>query len=194
MEYSTLDTSEEWKPIPSYEDSLMVSSFGRVKSLSRYVKRSDTGRNIWVEGRVLTSQVNKNGYVYLRVSVNGLKVTIRPHRIIAQLWIPNPENKREVNHVDGNKQNNAVSNLEWVTPSENQKHAIDNGLKVTKKGSESSRFKRSVDVFKNGEYITTLNGNSEMTEFGVDYRMISACLRGKRNQHKGFTFKVKEDL
>lgn len=129
-----------------------------------------------------------------RVGVKPNKKTIRPHRWVAVLFIPNPECKPQVNHIDGVKSNNSLSNLEWVTNSENQKHANETGLRVSPVGQKSHRFERAVDVFKNGEYITTLSGNAEMKAFGVDFRNVSACILGSRNSHKGYTFKIsKED-
>jgi hypothetical protein len=70
----------------------------------------------------------KNGYKYVTLYANNVGKKLYIHRLVAELYIPNPENKRTVNHIDGNKHNNALSNLEWNTDGENIKHAYDNGL------------------------------------------------------------------
>ena len=70
----------------------------------------------------------KNGYKYVTLYHKNLGKKLYIHRLMAELYIPNPENKRTVNHIDGNKQNNCLTNLEWATDGENIKHAYDNGL------------------------------------------------------------------
>lgn len=106
-----------WKPVVGYEDYFSISSEGDV-----YSHRTD---------RILKQTIHKNGYYLLSTYLNGRKsksVCFRVHRLVAQAFIPNPENKPHVNHLDGNKLNNAVDNLEWCTPQENVRHAYDTGL------------------------------------------------------------------
>lgn len=80
--------------------------------------------------RYLQGQVLKNGYLsYWIVLPDGTKKRLYAHRLVAQTYIDNPENKEQVNHIDGNKLNNCVDNLEWATPSENQQHSVKNGLR-----------------------------------------------------------------
>lgn len=98
-----------------------------------------------------------------------------------------------MNHIDGDKDNNCLSNLEWSTNSENQRHAIDNGLKVVETGSKAARYKGPVSVYKDGVYLYDLHGNIEMKEMGFDYRLVSAVVTGKRPHHKGHVFKRKEN-
>ena len=78
--------------------------------------------------RVLKSLKDSKGYERVRLTVDRKKYSLKVHREVAKAFIPNPENKPQVNHIDGNKSNNAVSNLEWVTNIENARHAVDNGL------------------------------------------------------------------
>lgn len=92
----------------------------------------DINGNIYnKDGLVLKTHKNKYGYMNAAISVNGKTKNFLVHRLIAQSFIPNPENKPYVNHIDGNKTNNDVSNLEWITPKDNAIHAIENKLYKT---------------------------------------------------------------
>ena len=82
-----------------------------------------------------------SGYLYIDLSIKGKKSTFRVNRLVALCWIPNPKNKPEVNHIDGDKENNKVSNLEWATHLENMQHAKDTGLLPNRVGSNNGRAK-----------------------------------------------------
>lgn len=105
---------EQWKPVVGYEGNYEVSNLGRVKSLPRNgtIKKE----------RIIKNNVKKSGYVDIMLSKNNKRIYTHLHRVVAKAFIPNPENKPQVNHKDGNKQNNTVENLEWATASENLKH------------------------------------------------------------------------
>ena len=109
---------EIWKPVVGYEGLYEVSNLGRVKSLPKRGYKS---------GGILKQRC-KDDYMDVRVSKNNKKHTLSVHRAVAEAFIPNPDNKLVVNHIDGNKSNNCVNNLEWNTYSENSKHAICTGL------------------------------------------------------------------
>jgi len=108
-----------WKPthIAGYE----ASSAGRIRSV---------GMNLILSNRP------DDGYYVTRLSVNGLKKNYKTHRLIAKAFIPNPENKPQVNHIDGNKTNNHINNLEWCTAHENMQHAINIGIASSIKNSK----------------------------------------------------------
>lgn len=114
---------EVWKDIVGYEGIYEVSNYGRVKRLETLVKNKHGYRV--VKEKIL----NTPSYIYQTVFLSNGKVKQHyVHRLVATAFIPNPLNKEQVNHKDGNKLNNNLSNLEWVTKSENQIHAIENGL------------------------------------------------------------------
>lgn len=184
---------EVWISTSELEGYYEVSNLGRVRSIDRLTSRKDTGTILTLTGKVLAQSADNCGYRRVRLCINKKNITRKVHRLVAEAFIENVCNKPQVNHIDGDKQNNNVSNLEWVTNGENQKHAIETGLKVVRSGESATRFERFVDVFKNGEYITTLAGNIDMKEKGFDFRLVSACLKGKRNTHRGCTFKIKEE-
>lgn len=108
--------NELWKPIEG--TYYTVSNFGRVKSLPRNTAHE----------RILKQRLNRDGYYYVNLSINGKTKTYKPHRLVAQMFIPNPNNLPQVNHKDGDKTNNNIDNLEWCDASYNQKHAVKLGL------------------------------------------------------------------
>ena len=110
---------EIWKAIKDYEGKYEVSNLGRVKSLER------TSRlNKKIKEKILAPREHTGGYLRVQLSRKDFYI----HRLVAETFIPNPENKSQVNHIDGNKRNNRVDNLEWNTPLENNLHAIRTGL------------------------------------------------------------------
>ena len=105
---------EEWKSIPGYEGLYEVSSYGRVKSLDRYVKGKSESYRLH-KGRILNPSKDTNGYLKVLLKCNTKCKTITVHRLVAQIFIPNPDNLPCVNHLDEDKTNNRVENLEWCT-------------------------------------------------------------------------------
>lgn len=118
---------EIWKDVEGYEDYYQVSNFGRVRSKDRLRSNGDRGY-CKVKGKILKNAKNELGYHILGLSVNGNRKMVKVHRLVAKAFISNPERKPFVNHMDGNPQNNHVSNLEWCTQKENMQHAYDSGL------------------------------------------------------------------
>lgn len=115
--------AEEWLPIKGFEGLYSVSNMGRVMTLKR-----KNGRGSVREDSVKTMRITKAGYVWVTLSKDDRNTYPSVHRLVAEAWIPNPESKEQVNHKDGNKENNRVENLEWVSRQENIKHAVDNHL------------------------------------------------------------------
>ena len=140
MQQQTNDITEIWKDIQGYEGLYWASNLGNIKSLKKVLK---------------FNKVEK-GYLHVTLYKNGTPKTIKAHRLTAKAFIPNIENKPEVNHIDGNKENNNIINLEWNTRAENNMHAIKNGLLKFKKGEgnfwynkkrgESCRKKTVIDL------------------------------------------------
>lgn len=107
---------EIWKDIPNFENKFQISNFGNLRHNTR---------GEWK----LRKNTNKKGSYFNVILVDGLnKKSEKIHRLVAKAFIPNPENKPMVNHINGNKQDNRVENLEWVTSKENCKHAKETGL------------------------------------------------------------------
>lgn len=123
----------EWKQLEYHEGQFYVNRMGEVK-------------NMWT-GRTLVGDVNNAGYFRVGMYHKGKQIRKFRHRIVAEAFIDNPKNLLQVNHIDGDKSNNTVDNLEWVDQSTNEKHAFQNGLK--------SSCKRNVLViYNNGQEKT----------------------------------------
>lgn len=105
--------SEKWRDIPGFEGKYQASSYGRIRSLSY---------NRTKQIKLLSICPNRAGYYLVPLQVNNKSKRILVHRLIALTFIPNEDNKPQVNHIDGDKSNNRLDNLEWVTGSENVKH------------------------------------------------------------------------
>lgn len=128
--------AEIWKDVECFEGLYQVSNLGRVKSLKRVIEQKNINGTPYIRAiqeKILKPQIHKNGYVCVGFTVNGKVYGRLVHRLVAQAFVPNPSNKPEVNHKDGNKENNSMENLEWCTARENQMHSISLGLR---KGSE----------------------------------------------------------
>ena len=110
---NTFYNNEIWKDIKGYEGYYQISSFGRVRGLDRYVKQGD--RTIMLKSKILKPRYDSGKYLRVILTKNAIAKGFSIHRLVAQHFIPNPDNLPEVNHKDENKENNNVDNLEWCT-------------------------------------------------------------------------------
>lgn len=182
--------TQVWKDIAGYEGLYQISSTGEVKRVERYYTQlnSLTGR---VNNKLLSEMIMKpfedeDGYLRISLIKENSRKKHFVHRLVAMNFIPNPENKPEVNHKEGNKKDNRVEMLEWNTTSENQIHAIANKLYATAKGENSGQAKlkefqvREIhELWRSGE--VTQEYLSSM--FGVASSAISRIVNGVRWNH-----------
>ena len=133
---------EEWKDIKGYEGFYQVSNIGRVRSLDRYITRSD-GVVQFKKGIIKQPKENSDGYYTITLNKNGKNKTIGIHRLVAQAFIPNPDELLEVNHIDYDRKNNNVNNLEWCTHQDNIKHSAVNYKKRNFYGKNNPNYKNT---------------------------------------------------
>lgn len=169
---------ELWKDIKDYEGIYQVSNLGRVKRVAT--------------GRVLKGCKDKYGYLRVDLCKNGKHKNHKIHRLVAQAFIPNTENKLEVNHIDENKTNNTVSNLEWMTAKENSNHGTRNE-RMAKAISKSNSIPIISTNIKTGEYREFYGSRECARQLGLNQSHITAVLKGRLKQTKGFTFQYKEE-
>lgn len=179
---------EIWKPIKGYEGLYEVSNTGKVKSLE---KRARFGRGYRTfPERELKLSEDKDGYYKVNLSKQGKKKRFFVHRLVATAFIGNPEELPVVNHKDGNKKNNFVSNLEWTTRSENDLHAFRTGLRKPTDGGTSKKVIQ-VDIHT-GKVIQEYKSISEAARKNkVSITSISDCANGKQNQAHGYKWEFR---
>ena len=129
-----------WKPVKGFEGFYEVSNRGSIRSVDRVIN------NRKYKGRVMSKQISSNGYQTVQLYNNGRYKKFLIHRLVAESFLLNPENKRCVNHIDGIKINNNLDNLEWVTHSENAKHAFAIGLSTISPRNHKAKIEASVKV------------------------------------------------
>lgn len=171
---------EIWKEIKGTNGYIEVSNQGRVRSLL-------SGRP-----RILKSQRDAKGYHRVRVTIERDKMTFKVHREVAKAFIPNPSTLPQVNHIDGNKENNSASNLEWVTNKDNVHHAISNGLWETVfsgVNAENEKRKKAIIGYNDTEECTKRFESVADAERYIGSRHITDVLKGKRSHAKGWTFR-----
>lgn len=177
-----------WLPIKNYEGLYEVSDTGEVRSVDRVLSVTNQKERLF-KGKVIYQTLNVQ-VAYKQVSLwkNNKGTSLYVHRLVAEAFIPNPSNKPEVNHIDGNRQNNHVSNLEWVTSKENSQHAINTGLQVYTHRLTKEEFIDCLHDVINGESYQSL---SERVPYKVPF--LSTKLR-KLAKELGLETELNESL
>lgn len=173
---------EIWKEITGYEGYFEVSTLGNFRSKDRIVGYKKGGTRNY-PGKPLKTETILEGYQRIVLMKKGIKKRYMCHRIVAQEFIPNPNNKPYVNHIDGNPANNRVENLEWCTQEENEQHSI-NILGKTMKGKTNPKRIKCIET---GVIYSSMNkciiniGNKACVEG------LSKAIKANRKYH-GYTF------
>ena len=167
---------EYWKPVVGYEGLYEVSNWGRAKSLDRYVKGK--GHSLqFKKGRMLKPMKDKNGYLTVKLGNR----TFYLHRLVAEIFIPNPNNYKEVNHKDENKANNVVTNLEWC----DRKYNVNYGTRTEKCSKKVYQY--TLD----GKFVKEWKSTRECDRNGFNHGAVAACCRGELKKYKGFLWEYK---
>ena len=183
--------TEVWKDIEGYEGKYQVSNLGRVKSVRKQA--------------IINPIVTKVGYERVDLWNHCQRNQQSVHRLVAKAFIPNPDNKSVVNHIDENKRNNSAGNLEWVTESENARYGTaitrrnqTEGYKNRHFDSETMAMINAIPILqytKDGQLVREWESASECSrQTGITISNIREVCRGNRKTAKGFIFKNKEEI
>lgn len=166
---------EKWVPVKGYEGLYKVSSLGKIVAEERLVELFGGNATINKLEKQLKTKKHYSGYRLVCLCKGGKRKYTTVHRVVAENLLPNPLKKSQVNHKDGDKSNNAVCNLEWVTSSENLKHAFAAGLKKPRKEKMGDKNKaKPVYVFENGSMVKMFdNISSSARHFNKPFRLFS---------------------
>ena len=161
-----MEEQEIWKPIEGTDSQYYISSYGRIYSTKTKI--------------IMKTPKDGRGYANCNLTIEGKYINVKIHKLVAKHFIPNIDNKPFINHIDGIKTNNNVSNLEWVTPSENTLHARRTGL-------HKSDGDKAVNQIKDGIIINTFKSISEASRVtGINRSNINqCCLKHKRYKTAG---------
>lgn len=181
---------EIWKDIAGYEGLYQVSNLGNVKSLNY----NHTGKP-----KKLAFKRHKSGYLTVMLCKDGKNKNRSIQTLVANSFIENPDCKPCVNHIDGNKENNTVGNLEWVTYSENTRHAIEIGLRgdgrfMSGRTGALNPLSKHVNQFtKDGEFVKEWDCISDVARhFGCNPCTIVNCCAGRIKSCKGYVWRYAE--
>ena len=192
---------EIWKDIKGYEGLYQVSNLGNVRSLDAIINcKGAKGIDEHIRyGRILKKYIGTTGYYSVNLSKNSKVKIMRVHRLAAIAFIPNPNKYRLINHIDGNKLNNNIENLEWCDYSHNLREAHRLGLNVSKYkgkfGKEAQFSKPLLQYSIDDEFIKEWeNANQVKRELGYCAENIRNVCKGRRKIANGYKWKYKEEI
>ena len=183
---------ETWKPITNFESHYEVSSHGRVRSVERLVNSNiKNNKKVFKKSIILKPNLKKNGYLEIDLCIGNNHKTVLIHRLVAKAFIQNPNNKPYVNHINFNRIDNRVENLEWVTAKENSQHSSNFGRMY-------SKLQKSIQCIETGKTFTSSYKAAEWlnaVKYGYSKniacmgRNIRAVCTGKRKSAFGYRWK-----
>ena len=182
--------SEEWRDIKGYEGVYQISNLGHIKRI-----RCAKGRE-----RIIKGFLTKKRYLKVTLHKDGIRKDYLVHRLVAETFIPNPQNKPCVDHIDTDKLNNKVENLRWCTYQENNlneltREAYSRTMKerrkrrealISKSGAEHPKSMKVVQLTLEGEFVRVWDSMTETTKEGFSCQCVCRCCKKERKTHKGF--------
>lgn len=188
--YNMKEEEEIWKDVPGYEGKYKISNKGNLIKLSHYSKK---GR--YYPESIVPTFKNYKGYIQIYLFDNNQRKTTTIHRLIAKAFISNPDNKDQINHKNGIKDDNRIENLEWCNQSENMRHAFDTGLKEGLPGEKNGRAtlsQETVDLVKtkynNGEKLPDIS-----KELNISLGKLRTIIYGLSWKDLGVEIKKRDD-
>lgn len=171
---------ELWRDIRGYEGIYQVSNLGRVRSLKF--------------GRVrILHQASLRGYKRVGLSKDGVLKTYQVHRLVAEAFIPNADNKPQVDHINGMRDDNRSCNVRWTTAQENNLNPITREKHIGKLVNREDQSIMVDQYTKSGELVKTYNSISETSKYGFSFGCVSRCVKGERKTHKGYVWVAKKN-
>lgn len=168
----------EWRDTYIYGEQYQVSNTGLVRNK--------------ITGKILKQQKDGKGYLRVSLSKNNVQVTVKVHRAVAFAFIPNPDGLPQVNHKDTNKQNNEVTNLEWISNYDNMQHAVRNGL--TNHVDYAGRKRRPIiSISDTGEMVRYGSLAEATRKCKISRSNLCNTLKGKRNRCGGYRWKYDDE-
>lgn len=188
-----MQMQEVWRDIKGYENLYQISNFGNVKSIRRNMVMKQS-KNVW-------------GYPTVSLYKDKNEKRYAIHRLVGLNFIENPLNKPEINHIDGNKENNRVENLEWCTRSENMKHSFANGLEkpVYMYGEDNVRSKAMKQYTLDGKYVQTFESGGIASRYlkdklnlksdieSIRSSLLRCCRHDKRFKAYGYVWRFENE-
>ena len=168
--------NESWKNVPGLEKEYSISSYGRIKSIKR--------------NKIKHQHLNADGYLIVTLCRNGKYIYKATHRIVAEAFIPHTDKQTEVDHIDGDRTNNIVSNLRWVTHKQNMNNPRTTINLKNRKGPMKGRFgklhPKSKQIYSLDEYgnITIFESLRDAQRKGFNFRRIHECLYDNNDRYK----------
>lgn len=167
-----INKEDEWHDIPGF-DNYCINRNGEIK-----IKKS---------GKTMAKDIN-NGYERVKLRGKEGRKNKKVHRLLAEVFIPNenPDIYTQVNHIDGNKRNNSLENLEWCTAKHNMQHAISSGLHIYGPNPNAGRSHRPVKIVETGKEYESMSECARQIK--GDPNKIQDCLSGRQKTHRGYHF------
>lgn len=162
-------------PVKGFEDEYMINKDGIVKSIS-VTRQNSIGRKYTTKEITITQFVCRGGYSTVKLTRNKKSGSRYVHRLLALTFIDNPNNYPVVNHINGNKQDNSLENLEWTTPSKNHLHALAMGLCKLPVANKT----KVIDICTNISYPSIMAASRENN---INYELCKKMLKGKKENH-----------
>ena len=177
---------ELWKDVEGFEGLYQVSTWGRVRSLDKYVDvKIRNVDKVLKRGKILKPAYDKDGYLRVNLCKNGKRTNFYVHRLVAKAFIPNPLNLPIINHKDEVKDNNYPYNLEWCTDEYNTNYGTANKRRAEKQSKKVYQYDMQGNLIKEWSSVAEADRN------GYDAKTISACCLGKLKTHQNFIWSYK---
>ena len=183
---------EQWKDIEGFEGYYQVSNIGRIRSLDREVRHSKNG-TLTLKGKVLKGVMDKDGYLLVHLSKEGKKKMFKVHRLVYSAFNGEIPSRMQVNHIDEDKMNNKLENLNLMTCKENINFGTRTERAAKTNTNNPLRSKPVIALNADSKIVFEFPSTKEAGRQGFDQSHLSKCCRGEQKTHRGYRWKYKEE-